>query len=280
MSSYVKTALLLGLMTGLILTVGKVIGGNSGMAVALVFAAILNFASYWFSDKIVLRMYRGREVSAADAPRFHQTIDRLVARSGLPKPKLYLLPGDSPNAFATGRNPAHAAVAATEGILRFMDDEELEGVLAHELAHVKNRDILISSVAATIAGAVTMLAHMARWGAIFGGYGGRNDREGANPFALIATAILAPIAAMIIQMAVSRSREYAADAGGAAMAGQPYGLARALEKLETLSKRVPMAASPETAHMFIVQPFTGRGFMNLFSTHPPIQERIRRLLGR
>jgi len=280
MSSYVKTALLLGLMTGLILTVGKVIGGNTGMAVALVFAAILNFASYWFSDKIVLRMYRGREVSAADAPRFHQTIDRLVARSGLPKPKLYLLPGDSPNAFATGRNPAHAAVAATEGILRFMDDEELEGVLAHELAHVKHRDILISSVAATIAGAVTMLAHMARWGAIFGGYGGRNDREGANPFALIATAILAPIAAMIIQMAVSRSREYEADAGGAAMAGQPYGLARALEKLETLSKQVPMAASPETAHMFIVQPFTGRGFMNLFSTHPPIQERIRRLLGR
>ena len=279
MSSYVKTALLLGLMTGLILVVGRVLGGNGGMVVALVFATVLNFASYWFSDKIVLRMYRGREVSPADSPRFHAIIDRLVARSGLPKPKLYLLPGDSPNAFATGRNPSHAAVAATEGILRFMDDEELEGVLAHELAHVKNRDILIASVAATIAGAVTKLAHLAKWGAIFGGYGHRDER-GVNPFTLILTAILAPIAAMIIQMAVSRSREYAADAGGAAIAGQPYGLARALEKLDTLGKRVPMQATPETAHMFIVQPFTGRALMNLFSTHPPIQERIRRLLGR
>jgi heat shock protein HtpX len=206
-------------------------------------------------------------------------VDRLIARSGLPKPKLYLLPGDSPNAFATGRNPAHAAVAATAGILRFMDDEEMEGVLAHELAHVKHRDILISSVAATIAGAVTMLAHVARWGAIFGGYGNRDDR-GGNPFALLMTAILAPIAAMIIQMAVSRSREYAADEGGAAMAGQPYGLARALEKLDTLSKRLPMAAAPETAHMFIVQPFTGQAFLSLFSTHPPIAERVKRLLGR
>jgi heat shock protein HtpX len=279
MSSYVKTALLLGLMTGLILVVGKLIGGNGGMVIALVFAAVLNFVSYWFSDKIVLKMYRGREVSPAEAPRFHAIVDRLIARSGLPKPKLYLLPGDSPNAFATGRNPAHAAVAATEGILRFMDDEEMEGVLAHELAHVKHRDILISSVAATIAGAVTMLAHVARWGAIFGGYGNRDDR-GGNPFALLMTAILAPIAAMIIQMAVSRSREYAADEGGAAMAGQPYGLARALEKLDTLSKRLPMAAAPETAHMFIVQPFTGQAFMSLFSTHPPIAERIKRLLGR
>jgi heat shock protein HtpX len=279
MSSYVKTALLLGLMTGLILVVGRLIGGNGGMVVALIFAAVLNFASYWFSDKIVLKMYRGREVSPAEAPRFHAIVDRLIARSGLPKPKLYLLPGDSPNAFATGRNPSHAAVAATEGILKFMDDEEMEGVLAHELAHVKHRDILISSVAATIAGAVTMLAHVAKWGAIFGGYGNRDDR-GGNPFALLMTAILAPIAAMIIQMAVSRSREFAADEGGAAMAGQPYGLARALEKLDTLSKRLPMAAAPETAHMFIVQPFTGQAFMSLFSTHPPIQERIRRLLGR
>ncbi|HJQ97561.1 MAG TPA: zinc metalloprotease HtpX [Candidatus Polarisedimenticolaceae bacterium] len=279
MSSYVKTALLLGLMTGLILVVGKLIGGNGGMVVALILAAVLNFASYWFSDKIVLKMYRGREVSPAEAPRFHAIVDRLIARSGLPKPRLYLLPGDSPNAFATGRNPSHAAVAATEGILRFMDDEEMEGVLAHELAHVKHRDILISSVAATIAGAITMLAHMARWGAIFGGYGNRDDR-GGNPFALLMTAILAPIAAMIIQMAVSRSREFAADAGGAAMAGQPYGLARALEKLDTIGKRVPMPATPETAHMFIVQPFTGQALMNLFSTHPPIQERIRRLLGR
>jgi heat shock protein HtpX len=280
MSSYIKTALLLGLMTGLILVIGQVVGGNTGMTVALVVAAVMNLGSYWFSDKIVLGMYRGREVSPADAPRFHAIIDRLVARSGLPKPKLYVLPGDSPNAFATGRNPSHAAVAATEGILRLMDDEEIEGVLAHELAHVKHRDILISSVAATIAGAISMLAHVAQFGAIFGGYGGRQDREGANPFALILTAILAPIAAMIIQMAVSRSREYAADAGGAAIAGQPYGLARALEKLETYSKRIPMPANPATAHMFIVQPFTGRGLANLFSTHPPIPERIRRLLGR
>ena len=280
MSSYIKTALLLGLMTGLILVVGQLLGGNSGMMVALVVAAVMNLGSYWFSDKIVLRMYRGREVSPADAPRFHAIIDRLVARGGLPKPKLYVLPGDSPNAFATGRNPSHAAVAATEGILRLMDDEELEGVLAHELAHVKHRDILIASVAATIAGAVTMLAHVAQFGAMFGGYGGRHDREGANPFALILTAILAPIAAMIIQMAVSRSREYAADAGGAAIAGQPYGLARALEKLETYSKRLPMPATQATAHMFIVQPFTGRGLANLFSTHPPIPERVRRLLGR
>ena len=280
MSSYIKTALLLGLMTGLILVVGQVLGGRSGMMVALVVAAVMNLGTYWFSDKIVLRMYRGREVSPADAPRFHAIIDRLVARSGLPKPKLYVLPGDSPNAFATGRNPSHAAVAATEGILRLMDDEEIEGVLAHELAHVKHRDILISSVAATIAGAISMLAHVAQFGAMFGGYGGRQDREGANPFALILTAILAPIAAMIIQMAVSRSREYAADAGGAAIAGQPYGLARALEKLDTYSKRIPMPANPATAHMFIVQPFTGRGVANLFSTHPPIPERIRRLLGR
>src|SRR5262245_58276067 len=196
MSSYVKTALLLGLMTGLILVVGKVIGGNGGMVVALIFAAVLNFASYWFSDKIVLKMYRGCEVSPEEAPRFHAIVDRLIARAGLPKPKLYLLPGDSPNAFATGRNPSHAAVAATEGILRFMDDEEMEGVLAHELAHVQHRDILISSVAATIAGAVTMLAHLAKWGAIFGGYGNRDDR-GGNPFTLLLTAILAPIAAMI-----------------------------------------------------------------------------------
>ena len=281
MSSYIKTALLLGLMTGLILVVGQVLGGRSGMMIALVFAAVMNFASYWFSDKIVLRMYRGREVSPAEAPRFHAIIDRLVARSGLPKPKLYVLPGDSPNAFATGRNPSHAAVAATEGILRLMDDEEIEGVLAHELAHVKHRDILISSVAATIAGAITMLAHMAQWGAMFGGYGGRHDeRGGGNVFTLLATALLAPIAAAIIQMAVSRSREYAADAGGAQIAGQPYGLARALEKLETYSKRIPMPANPATAHLFIVAPFTGQGIANLFSTHPPIQERIRRLLGR
>lgn len=280
-ANYLKTAILLGALTGLILVVGQVIGGNSGMLVALVIAAALNLGSYWFSDRIVLSMYRGREVSPADAPRFHAIVDRLIARAGLPKPKLYVIPGDSPNAFATGRNPSHAALAATQGILSLMSDEELEGVLAHELGHVKNRDILISSIAATVAGAITFLAHSARWAALFGGYGGRDDREGgSNPFVLLLTAILAPIAAMIIQMAVSRSREFAADATGAAIVGQPYGLASALEKLDAYSKRIPMPATPATAHMFIVKPFSGRSFMNLFSTHPPIEERIRRLRGR
>ena len=272
-TNYLKTALLLGLLTGLILVVGQALGGRRGMLLALIFAGVMNFVSYWFSDRIVLAMYRGREVSPADAPRFHAIVDRLIVRAELPKPKLYLLPGDSPNAFATGRNPAHAAVAATEGILNLMSDEELEGVIAHELAHVKNRDILISSVAATIAGAITFLATMARWGALFGGYGG-------NIVTLLLTAILAPIAAMVVQMAISRSREFAADATGAQIAGQPYGLAKALEKLDAYSKRLPMQATQATAHMFIVAPFTGSAFMNLFSTHPPIAERVRRLLGR
>jgi len=280
-TNYIKTALLLGVLTGLILVVGQALGGRQGMLVALAIAAVMNFVSYWFSDKIVLAMYRGREVTPAEAPRFHAIVDGLVARAGLPKPKLYVLPGDSPNAFATGRNPKHAAVAATEGILKLMSDEEIQGVIAHELAHVKNRDILISSVAATIAGAVTFLANMAKWGAMFGGYGGRSDREdGGNVFTLLLTAILAPIAAVIVQMAISRSREFAADATGAQIAGQPYGLARALEKLDAYSKRLPMPATQATAHMFIVAPFTGRSFLTLFSTHPPIEERIRRLLGR
>jgi len=280
-TNYFKTALLLGLMTGLILVVGRALGGEQGMLLALVFAGVMNFVSYWFSDKIVLKMYRGREVSPAEAPRFHAIVDRLIARADLPKPKLYILPGDSPNAFATGRNPAHAAVAATEGVMKLMSDEEFEGVIAHELAHVKNRDILISSIAATIAGAITFLATMARWGAMFGGYGG-NDRErgGGNIISLLLTAILAPIAAMLVQMAISRSREFAADATGAQIAGQPYGLAKALEKLDAYSKRLPMEASQATAHMFIVAPFTGSAFTNLFSTHPPIAERVRRLLGR
>jgi heat shock protein HtpX len=280
-TNYLKTALLLGLLTGLILVVGGSLGGRQGMIIALALAGVMNFVSYWFSDRIVLAMYRGREVSPAEAPRFHEIVDRLIARADLPKPRLYLLPGDSPNAFATGRNPKHAAVAATEGILQLMSDEELEGVIAHELGHVKNRDILISSVAATIAGAIGVLANMAKWGAIFGGYGGRDDdRGGGNIFVLLMTAILAPIAALIIQMAISRSREFGADATGAQIAGQPYGLARALEKLDAYSKRLPMQATPATAHMFIVAPFTGAAFMKLFSTHPPIAERIRRLTGR
>ena len=280
-TNYLKTALLLGLLTGLILVVGGSLGGRQGMMIALVIAGVMNFVSYWFSDRIVLAMYRGREVSPAQEPRFHAIVDGLIGRAGLPKPKLYVLPGDSPNAFATGRNPSHAAVAATEGILRLMSDEELEGVIAHELGHVKNRDILISTVAATIAGAITFLAHFAKWGAMFGGYGGGDDnRRGGNVFVLLMTAILAPIAAMIIQMAISRSREFGADATGAQIAGQPYGLARALEKLDAYSKRLPMPATPATAHMFIVAPFTGAAFMKLFRTHPPVDERIRRLLGR
>jgi len=276
-----KTAFLLTLMTLLAIGIGNYFGGQTGMVYAFLFAGVMNFVSYWFSDKMVLAMYRGREVSPAEAPRFHAIVDRLVARSGLPKPKLYVLPGDSPNAFATGRNPQHAAVAATEGILSLMNDEELEGVIAHELSHVKNRDILISSIAATIAGAITFIAQMAKWGAIFGGYGGRDEREGGgNIFVVLATAIVAPIAAMIVQMAISRSREFGADATGAAMAGQPYGLASALQKLDTYSKRIPMDATPATAHLFIVSPFSGSALMRLFSTHPPIEERVRRLLGR
>ena len=281
-TNYLKTTLLLGVMTGLILVVGRALGGNQGMLLALGVAAVMNFVSYWFSDQIVLKIYRGKEVSAAEAPRFHAIVDRLIVRANLPKPKLYLLPGDSPNAFATGRNPQHSAVAATEGVLKLMSDEELEGVIAHELGHVKNRDILISSVAATIAGAITFLATMARWGALFGAYGGNSNRErgGGNVVSLLLTAVLAPIAAMVVQMAISRSREFAADATGAQIAGQPYGLAKALEKLDGYSKRLPMEATQATAHMFIVAPFTGSAITNLFSTHPPIEERIRRLLGR
>lgn len=277
-TNYFKTVVLLGLMTGLILVCGRLLGGQGGMIAALLLAAALNFGAYWFSDKIVLRMHRAKPVSAAEAPRLHAIVDGLVARAGLPKPALYVLPQQAPNAFATGRNPSHSAVAVTAGLLQLMSDEEVEGVVAHELAHVKNRDILISSIAATIGGAVTLLAYFARWGAIFGGVGGRDDRQG-GVVGLLAMAILAPLAALIIQMAVSRSREYAADATGAEIAGQPHGLARALEKLGAYAKRLPLQTSPTTSHMFIVMPAIGGGLMRLFSTHPPIEERIRRLVG-
>src|SRR6478735_9846345 len=279
MPSGLKTALLLGALSGFLLVIGRIFGGQTGMLFALIMAAVMNIGSYWFSDKIVLRMYRAQPVGP-DHPLARITA-RLAQRAGLPMPKVYIIPDMSPNAFATGRNPSHAAVAATEGILQVLSEHELEGVIAHELAHVKHRDILISSVAATMAAAIMMVARMAHFAALFGGYGGRGeDRErGNNPIALLATIILAPLAAFLIQMAISRSREVAADAGGASIAGTPYGLADALRKIEAVSKRVPLDANPATAHMFIVKPFTGGGLMSLFSSHPPTESRIRALLG-
>jgi heat shock protein HtpX len=277
MGNTIKTALLLGLMSGVLLVLGDYLGGSSGLMMAFGFAVLMNFASYWFSDKIVLKMYRATPVGP-DHP-LYQITARLAQRAGLPMPKVYIIPDQSPNAFATGRNPSHAAVAATEGVLRLLDEREIEGVIAHELAHVKHRDILISSVAATMAAAIMMVARMAQFAAMFGG-GSRDDREGgSNPIALLATVILAPIAAMLIQAAISRSREFGADRGGAEIAGTPYGLVDALKKLEFASKRIPMDANPATAHMFIMKPFSVHGMLSLFSTHPPTEARVRALLG-
>jgi heat shock protein HtpX len=276
MSNGVKTVLLLGLLSGLLLAIGEVIAGPDGLMFGLVLAAVMNFGSYWFSDKIVLRMYRAQQVGP-EHPLYRLT-ERLVQRAGLPMPKVYIIPDASPNAFATGRNPNHAAVAATEGIMQVLSEHELEGVIVHELAHVKHRDILISSIAATLAAAIMMAARMAMYVGMFGG-GRHDDREqGANPIAMLATIILAPVAALLIQSAVSRSREFAADAGGASIAGTPYGLADALRKIEAASRKVPMDANPATAHMFIIKPFSGEALMSLFSTHPPTEARIRALL--
>ena len=279
MPNGLKTAMLLGLMSGLLLVIGQLLGGANGMLIAFIFAVVFNFGSYWFSDKIVLRMYNAQVVGPGH--RLYSSVERLSRQAGLPMPKVYIIPDSSPNAFATGRNPSHAAVAATEGILQALSDAELDGVIAHELAHVKHRDILISSVAATIAAAIMFAANSAKWAMIFGGYGGRDDGRdrGNNPIALLATIILAPIAAMLIQMAISRSREFAADAGGAQITGNPYGLADALRKIDAVSKRVPLDANPATAHMFIVKPFSGAGLMGLFSSHPPTEDRIRALVG-
>jgi heat shock protein HtpX len=277
MGNTIKTALLLGLMSGVLLVLGDYLGGSGGLMMAFVFAVIMNFASYWFSDKIVLAMYKATPVGPEHP--LYQITARLAQRAGLPMPKVYIIPDPSPNAFATGRNPSHAAVAATEGILRLLDEREIEGVLAHELAHVKHRDILISSIAATMAAAIMMVARMAQFAAMFGG-GSRDDREGgSNPIALLATVILAPVAAMLIQAAISRSREFGADRGGAEIAGTPYGLVDALKKLEFASKRIPMDANPATAHMFIMKPFSVHGMLSLFSTHPPTEARVRALLG-
>ena len=280
MQSTMKTTLLLASLTALIVFIGGSLGGQSGMIIAFTFAVIMNFGAYWFSDKIVLKMYRARQVDPSQAPGLYQLVERLAQKSGLPTPRVYVIPQDSPNAFATGRNPEHAVVAVTQGLLRLMSDEEMEGVLAHELGHVKNRDILISSIAATLAGAIMMLASMARWAAIFGGAGNRDDDEGGGVFGLLFMMFLAPLAAALIQMAISRTREYQADATAAEMTGSPYGLAHALEKLGKATRQIPMEANPSTAHMFIVNPLSGRSMMKLFSTHPPLEERIRRLLGR
>ena len=276
MSNVFKTGLLLAVLTALLVLIGGAVGGRQGMIVAFFFAVVMNVFSYWFSDKIVLAMYQAQPVEEASAPRLYSIVRRLTTRAGIPMPRVYLIPTETPNAFATGRDPDHAVIAVTEGIMRILDEEELEGVLAHELAHVKNRDVLISTIAATLAGAITYLAHMAQWAAMFGGRG-QDDEEGTNPIAAIVMAVLAPIAAMLVQMAVSRAREYQADATGAKLAGKTWGLSKALEKLQMAQQVVPMNANPATAHLFIVNPLSGRSFATLFSTHPPLEDRIERL---
>jgi heat shock protein HtpX len=280
MANLMKTGVLLAALTVLVVLIGGALGGQNGMVMAFVLAMVMNLGSYWFSDKIVLAMYRAQPVDEASAPALYRIVRTLATRAGMPMPRVYIIPGEAPNAFATGRNPQHAAIAVTEGILRIMSEEELEGVLAHELSHVQNRDTLIMAIAATLAGAITYMAHMAQWAMIFGG--GRRDGDeqesgGGGLIGGLLMIVLAPIAAMLIQMAVSRSREFQADASGAQMAGQPWGLAKALEKLEVASKLAPLNATPATAHLFIVNPLTGGGWTTLFSTHPPIAERVARL---
>lgn len=272
-----KTMVLMVTLTVILVGVGAILGGKSGMTFALIFAFGINFITYWFSDKIVLKMYRAREVSEADAPDLYMMVRRLAQKAELPMPRVYIIDQDQPNAFATGRNPAHGAVAATTGIMRILSREELEGVMAHELAHIKNRDILVSTIAAAIAGSISYLAQMAQWAMIFGG--GRSNEEGGggNPIAAIVMMIVGPIAAMLVQMAISRSREYGADEGGAKIAGNPMYLANALQKLESAAHQIPMNANPATSHMFIVNPLSGGTLMKLFSTHPPMEERIARL---
>jgi heat shock protein HtpX len=276
MNSFLRTTFLLGLMTGLLLLIGGLLGGRGGMEMAFVVAVIMNFGSYWFSDRIVLRAYGAQPLDASNAPELYSIVNELAHSAGIPMPRLFLIDSDTPNAFATGRNPRHAAVAVTRGIMRICDREELKGVLGHELSHVINRDILTSSIAATMAGAIMMLATWVRWGAIFGlGRSDDDDRGGA--LGLIFVAVLAPIAATLIQLAISRTREYQADASGARLTHNPFNLANALRKLEASNERMPLDASPSTAHLFIVNPLSGRGIARLFSTHPPIEERIRRL---
>ncbi|MBT1073297.1 zinc metalloprotease HtpX [Pelotalea chapellei] len=272
-----KTTFLMTLLTVLLVILGGMMGGRGGMTMAFVMAAGMNFFAYWFSDKVVLSMYGAREITEREDARFFGLVRRLAQRANLPMPRVYVIDSDTPNAFATGRNPEHAAVAATTGILRILTDDELAGVMAHELAHVKHRDILISSIAATFAGAITYLAHMAQWAAMFGGGRSDDNEGGGSIWSTLLMAILAPIAAMLVQMAISRSREYGADAGGASISGNPLSLANALQKLEMANHQIPMQANAATAHMFIVNPLTGGSLMSLFSTHPPMAERIERL---
>jgi heat shock protein HtpX len=281
MGNTLKTAFLLTLMTLLLMAIGRYFGGQNGMFLALAFAAVMNFVSYFYSDKIALAAYRAQPVTREELPRAYAAVERLTQKIGIPMPKIYVIPTESPNAFATGRNPQHASVAVTHGILGLLNDEELEGVLAHELGHVSNRDILISSVVATLAGAITMIASMGRWAMIFGGYGGRSrDDRGGGGLAGLLMLFVAPIAASLIQLAVSRSREYQADATGAHTTGNPYALASALQKIDAYARRMPMQATPSTAHLFIIQPLLGMNFGSLFSTHPPTAKRIERLTGR
>jgi len=280
MGNWFKTTLLFGVMTALIVFIGRFIGGQQGMIFAFILAIGMNFFSYWFSDKIVLKMYRAREVTPEENPRIYGIVNQIAQRANLPMPRVYLIPEQSPNAFATGRNPEHAVVAVTEGLIRLMNADEITGVISHEMAHIKNRDILIGSIAATMAGAIMIIASMARWTAFLGGRSD-NNRSGVGAIGLLIMSILAPFAAMLIQMAISRSREYLADSTGASFAGRPEGLAGALEKLGSYSKKIPMQAAGEnTAHMFIVNPLSGRGLSSLFSTHPPLEDRIARLTGR
>jgi len=279
MGSRIRTMVLLTVLTVLIMWVGKMIGGTGGMIIALLFAGGINFFSYYYSDKMVLKMYRAQPITRQDAPDLYNLVESLAAKADLPMPTLYIIPQQSPNAFATGRNPQNAVVAVTEGLLRYMNRDELAGVIAHELGHVKNRDMLIQTIAATMAGAVMMLATLARWSAIFGSIGGGDDEDGGGIIGLLVMSIIAPLAAMLIQMAISRSREYLADRTSAQITGNSEGLARALDKLGAYSKQIPMQAEPATAHMFIANPLSGQSLMHLFSTHPPIEKRIARLSG-
>ena len=279
MSNQIRTTFLLAIMTVVIMLVGRMLGGTGGMIIALIFAGGMNFFSYWYSDKIVLKMYKAEEATREEASLVYRMVDVLSKEAGLPMPKVYIIPQDSPNAFATGRNPENAVVAVTRGLLNTMNPDELAGVLAHELGHVKNRDILIGTIAATMAGAIMLIANIAKWSAIFGGFRGSDDEGGGGIIGLIAMAIIAPIAAMLIQMAISRSREYLADTTAAKITGNSEGLASALEKLGAYSRKIPMQAEPATAHMFITNPLAGRNLMKYFSTHPPIEERVAKLRG-